>query len=71
VWVAALSYTLERSRKGEDAARKWAYSVFRGIYPTGKLGFGWYDMRPGMPRPDALGLIEREVKRFRNSKRAA
>ena len=71
VWVAALSYTLERSRKGEDAARKWAYSVFRGIYPTGKLGFGWYEMRPGMPRPDALGLIEREVKRFRNSKRAA
>ena len=67
VWVAALSYTMERSRKGEDAARKWAYSVFRGIYPTGKLGFGWYEMRPGMPRPDALGLIEREVARFRKS----
>ena len=74
VWVAALSYTLERGRKGEDASRKWAYSVFRGIYPTGKLGFGWYEMQPGIPRQDAYALIDREVARFRRSsksKRAA
>jgi len=73
IWIAALAYTMERSRKGEAHARSWAYGVFRGIYPGGKLPFGWYDMRPGAPQIDALSLIEREVARFRknNRKRAA
>ncbi len=71
VWVAALAYTMERSKKGDGAARSWAYGVFRGIYPGGKLPFGWYDMRPSTPQMDAYALIEREVKRFRKTKRVA
>lgn len=71
VWTAALFYTMERTKKGDAHARSWAYGIFRGIYPGGKLPFGWYDMRRSMPQPDALGLIEREVKRFRKTKRAA
>ena len=67
----ALAYTMERCRKGDGAARSWAYGVFRGIYPGGKLPFGWYDMRPMPAQADAYALIEREVKRFRKSKRAA
>ena len=71
VWTAALFYTMERTKKGDAHARSWAYGIFRGVYPGGKLPFGWYDMRAVMPQPDALGLIEREVKRFRKTKRAA
>lgn len=71
VWVAALSYTLAASRKGEDAARKWAAGIFKGIYPNGKLPPGWYGMTPGLAQPDALALIEREVRRFRKVRRAA
>lgn len=66
VWGAALAYTMARSRKGEQAARKWAYGVFRGIYPNDKMPFGWFDMPvPALVRPDAESLIEREIKRFR------
>jgi len=72
VWEAALSFTMERATKGEDAARKWAYGVFRGIYPGSKLPFGWYDMPiPGGAYPDAYALIEREIKRFRKRGRGA
>lgn len=72
VWEAALYYTFERSRKGEDAARKWAFGIFRGIYPTGRMPFGWYDMpAPSYADMSAYSLIERETKRFRKSKRAA
>jgi superfamily II DNA or RNA helicase len=73
VWLAALAYTGERSRKGEEGARKWAYGVFRDIYPTSKLPFGWYDMPiPQSCDPNAYALIDREVKRFRknNARRA-
>lgn len=66
VWEAALAFTFERSRKGEDAARRWAYGVWAGIYPSAKLPAGWYHASP--PRlfdPNAYALIEREVKRFR------
>lgn len=73
VWEAALVYTSERSRKGEDHARRWAYGVWRDVYPSSKLGFGWFDMPiPRHADQSAYGLIEREVKRFRkNSKRRA
>ena len=73
VWEAALCFTSERSRKGEQHARRWAYGVFRGIYPNNKLPFGWFDAP--VPRgvdDKAYALIEREVKRFRkNSRRTA
>jgi superfamily II DNA or RNA helicase len=73
VWRAALAFTFERCRRGDVAARKWAYGIFVGVYPNDKPGFGWFDMNPPAAtavRPDAYSLIEREVKRFRkNSKR--
>ena len=73
VWLAALAFTSERTRKGEDHARRWAYGVFRGVYPNNKLPFGWFDAP--IPRsfdPNAYALVEREVARFRkNSKRRA
>ena len=72
VWEAALSYCFERGRGNEDSTRKWAYGVWRGIYPDAKLPSGWYHASP--PRiadQGAYGLIEREVRRFRNKKRRA
>jgi DNA repair protein RadD len=73
VWIAALSFTLERSRKGDDAARKWAAGIFKGIYPTGKLPWGWFDApTPTSYDPNAYALVDREVRRFRtNNRRAA
>lgn len=73
VWDAALCFTSERSSKGEDHARKWAYGVWRGIYPDAKLPFGWFDA-PINRQVDlnAYALIDRETKRFRRgSKRRA
>jgi superfamily II DNA or RNA helicase len=71
VWEAALSYTMERSRKGEDHARRWAYGCWRGIYPNAKLPFGWFDMaHPQSCDPNAYALIEREQRRFRKQRRA-
>jgi DNA repair protein RadD len=71
VWEAALSYTMERSRKGEEHARRWAYGCWRGIYPNAKLPFGWFDMaHPRSCDPNAYALIEREQKRFRKQRRA-
>lgn len=73
VWLAALAFTNERSRKGEDHARRWAYGVWRGVYPSAKLPFGWYEAP--VPRSfdmNAYALVEREIKRFRkNSNRRA
>jgi len=75
VWKAALHYCAQSTRKGEDHARRWAYGSWRGIYPSAKLPFGWYDMAvPAVVDPNAYALIEREVKRFRkqsNMRRAA
>ncbi|QDP53981.1 MAG: putative ATP-dependent DNA helicase [Prokaryotic dsDNA virus sp.] len=68
VWEAALAYTSERTRKGEQHARKWAYGIFRGVYPTSKLPFGWFDMSippAGAVRQDAYSLVDRETRRFR------
>lgn len=74
IWDAALCFTSERSRKGEDHARKWAYGIFRGVYPNDKLPFGWFDA--AITRnvdPYAYALVERETQRFRksNKRRAA
>lgn len=72
IWEAALAYTFERSRHGEDRARKWAYGIFSGVYPNNKLPRGWFDA-PLSSQVDAsaLALVEREVKRFRKRGRAA
>ena len=72
IWDAALAFTTERSRKGEQHARKWAYGIWRGVYPTSKLPFGWFDAP--VPRsfdPNAYALVEREIKRFRKNNRRA
>lgn len=66
VWNAALNYCASNTRKGEDHARRWAYGVFRGIYPAGKLPSGWYQARiPATADPQALALVERETAKFR------
>jgi DNA repair protein RadD len=72
VWEAALAFTTERTRKGEDHARRWAYGVWRGIYPGAKLPFGWYDMPPPATWDwNAYALIDRECARFRKTRGAA
>jgi superfamily II DNA or RNA helicase len=67
IWNAALVYCQANSRKGEMAARKWAYGVWRGIYPNSTLPFGLYEAFGDAKRVrlDEWGLIEREVARFR------
>lgn len=73
VWEGALAFTSERSAKGEQHARRWAYGIFSGIYPGQKLPRGWFDtpIRSTVD-PAAYALAEREVKRFRKgSKRGA
>lgn len=72
VWEAALAYCFERSKRGEDAARRWAYGIWRGIYPSSKLPGGWYAMRPPSScDPLAYGLVAREQSRFQKRTRAA
>lgn len=75
IWEAALNYCAAATPKGPDHARRWAYGVYRGIYPNSKLPFGWYDAPiPIAADPTAFSLIEREVKRYRknsNARRAA
>ena len=66
VWEAALSHCASRTSKGEEHARKWAYGVWAGVYPGSRIPFGWYDMPiPIIADPDAAGLVEREITRFR------
>lgn len=66
VWEGALAFTTERSRKGEQHARRWAYGIWVGVYPGHKLPRGWFDapIRSSVD-PAAYALAEREVKRFR------
>jgi superfamily II DNA or RNA helicase len=73
VWNAALAYCFSNSRNGEHVARKWAYGIWRGIYPGAKLPYGLYDApcTHGLVTPEQYGLIEREVTRFRRGRRAA
>lgn len=69
IWNAALAYCSTFSRKGPEAARKWAYGVWAGIYPGSKLPRGAYDAAcdPKHVKADEWSLIEREVKRFRKT----
>ncbi|MEW9808579.1 DEAD/DEAH box helicase [Mesorhizobium marinum] len=69
VWNAALSYCITNGRQGEDAARKWAYGVWRSIYPGSKLPYGLYDAACEHNRVnlDAWQLVEREIRRFRKN----
>lgn len=72
IWDAALVYCFERSRKGEDHARRWAYGAWRGVYPNAKLPRGWYDAKPpAVADQNAYALIEREQQRFRKNHRRA
>lgn len=71
VWDGALRYAMDHARD-PARVRKWAYGIWRGVYPGAKLPLGWYDAQPGAFDASAYALAEREVKRFRkNSKRVA
>lgn len=72
VWEATLWHKMTTMRD-EQRARKAAYAQWKGIYPTGKLGFGWFDMAPpAVVDPGALSLAEWETRRYRkNAKRGA
>jgi len=71
VWNAALAYCMANTRKGEEAARKWAAGVWHGIYPSSKLPHGLYEAPCNYQRvgTDEYGLVEREVRRFRSGSR--
>lgn len=73
VWNAAVSYCSAYARSGPEAAKKWAYGVWRGIYPGAKLPDGMYDFQhnPAAVQSDEWSLIDREVKRFRKQNRRA
>lgn len=75
IWNAAVSFCASHSRGGSEAARKWAYGIWRGIYPGAKLPTGMYDaaVDPAGVKPDEWALIDREIKRYRksSSRRAA
>lgn len=65
IWNAAVTYCIGVGARGEEAARKRAYAIWRGIYPGAKLGSGWWNMRPSCRDDRALALIDRETKRDR------
>lgn len=69
IWNAALVFAQARTNKGEAAARKWAYGIWRGIYPNSTLPFGLYEAfgNTSGVRDDQWALIEREVKRYRRT----
>lgn len=72
VWDGALAFATEHTRKGEQHARRWAYGIWRGIYPGAKLPFGWFDAPiPTHADPAAFALAARETKRFRKSSRGS
>jgi DNA repair protein RadD len=68
VWEAAILYTFGATRKGPDHAAKWARGIFRGIYPTSWPSRNWGETPTSVVDPNALALIEREVKRYRKRK---
>ncbi|WP_375553376.1 DEAD/DEAH box helicase [Roseovarius mucosus] len=72
VWEGCLAFTTERSRKGEEHARKWAMGIWRGIYPNNWPARNWGETPPSVVDPSAYALAQRETERFRkNSKRRA
>ena len=69
VWDAALAYCHERKPAEPDKAQRWAYGVWRGVFPDSKLPFGWYEAKPpALVDQGAYGLVDREVKRFRKQR---
>lgn len=72
VWEGCLAFTMERSRKGEEHARRWAMGIWRGIYPNNWPARNWGETAPSVVDPSAYALAQREVERFRKgSKRGA
>lgn len=70
VWDACLAYTHDHQRDG-DKARRWAYGIFRGIFPSAPLPRGWYESPLKAADANAYSLVGREVKRFRKYRGAA
>jgi hypothetical protein len=71
VWDACLAYAFDHAARDEVKARRWAYGIWRGVFPDAKLPRGWYDAaRPALWDAGAYALAAREVKRFR-TRRAA
>lgn len=73
VWNAALSHCLMNSKRDPEKLRKWAYGIWRGIYPNSKLPSGLFDASPngGAVTNDQWSLIDREINRFRRQRRDA
>jgi hypothetical protein len=72
VWDGCLAYTFDHAPRDEAKARRWAYGIWRGVYPDAKLPRGWYDAaRPALWDAGAYALAGRETKRFRSGKRRA
>ena len=71
VWDAALAYCMDHCPRDENKARRWAYGVWRGVFPDAKLPRGWFDASRRGCDPNAYALIDRETKRFRKQRRAA
>lgn len=71
VWNASLAYCLDHCPRDEEKARRWAYGVWRGIYPDAKLPRGWFEAERKTCAQNSYSLVEREVKRFRKSRRPA
>jgi hypothetical protein len=73
MWNAALSYCSAFSRGGPEAARRWAYGVWHGLYPGAKLPNGIFEAPhdPASVKPDEWGLIDREVRRYRKGQKRA
>ena len=71
VWDAALCYCMDHCPRDETKARKWAYGVWRGIFPDAKLPRGWFDASRRGCDQNAYALIDRETKRYRKKRRFA
>jgi superfamily II DNA or RNA helicase len=71
IWNAALAYCFEHSRKDPESVRKWAFRIWKGVYPDSKLPHGLWDARPDIRTvtADEQSLVEREVRRWRNANR--
>ncbi len=71
IWDAALVYTTWAGRGDDTSRRKWAYGIFCGIYPHDRLPRGWYGapVPSGFDDPAAYALIEREVRRYRKTRK--
>lgn len=69
IWNAAVAYCEAHTRKGPDAARKWAFGIWKGVFPGAKLPRGLYDAPsdPDRVQVDEWSLIEREINRFRKT----